>query len=94
MLDEAQRAALLQAMGVDVYCLRGSEQAIGHAGGTSVEAAVAVCARSLGVSLSTMQQNAKTIASIGEPATLLRAAAAKRALWQALKPVARRLRDN
>ena len=93
MLAEAQRASLLQAMGVDVYCLRGGAAlAVEHAAGISVEAAMAVCARALGVHLSTMQQNATAIAAVGEPAALLRDGAAKRALWQALKSVARRLR--
>lgn len=48
-------------------------------------------ARALGVQLSTMQQNASIIAATAEPAMLLRSGAAKRALWQSLKPVARRL---
>lgn len=51
-------------------------------------------ARALGVQLSTMQQNNSVIAATAEPAALLRDAAAKRALWQALKPVVRRLRGN
>lgn len=51
-------------------------------------------ARSLGVQLSTMQQNATVIAATAEPAVLLRDGAARRALWQILKPVARRLRGN
>ena len=51
-------------------------------------------ARALGVQLSTMQQNATLIAATAEPAVLLRDGAAKRALWQILKPVARRLRGN
>jgi hypothetical protein len=51
-------------------------------------------ARSLGVQLSTMQQNATVIAATAEPAALLRDGAARRALWQILKPVARRLHGN
>jgi hypothetical protein len=51
-------------------------------------------ARALGVQLSTMQQNRSTIAVTAEPAALLRDAAAKRALWHALKAVVHRLRDN
>ena len=51
-------------------------------------------ARALGVHLSTMQHNATVIAATAEPAALLRDGAAKRALWQILKPVARRLRGN
>ena len=67
--------------------------------GVSVPAAAAYvvigteAARALGVQLSTMQQNTSVIAATAEPAMLLRGAAAKRALWQSLKPVARRLRE-
>ena len=49
-------------------------------------------ARALGVQLSTMQQNTATIVATAEPAQLLQGAAAKRVLWQSLKPAARRLR--
>lgn len=49
-------------------------------------------ARALGVQLSTMQQNTATIAVTADPALLPGTAADKRALWQALKPLARRLR--
>jgi hypothetical protein len=51
-------------------------------------------ARALGVQLSTMQQNTAIIAATAEPAALLPDGAAKRALWQVLKPVARRLRER
>jgi len=51
-------------------------------------------ARALGVQLSTMQQNTAIIAATAEPAALLRDAAAKRALWQILKPVAHRLHGH
>ena len=51
-------------------------------------------ARALGIQLSTLQQNATVIAATAEPDALLRDGAAKRALWQILKPVARRLRGN
>jgi len=51
-------------------------------------------ARALGVQLSTMQQNTAIIAATAEPAALLQGGAAKRALWQVLKPVARRLRER
>ena len=50
-------------------------------------------ARALGVQLSTMQQNSSVIAATAEPAELLRDGSAKRALWQSLKPLARRLRE-
>jgi hypothetical protein len=48
-------------------------------------------ARALGVQLSTMQQNRSIIATTAEAPALLGDAAAKRALWQILKPVARHL---
>ncbi|MBS0582996.1 MAG: hypothetical protein JSS42_07830 [Proteobacteria bacterium] len=52
----------------------------------------AAMARALGVQLSTMQQNATTIAVTAEPSSLPGTAADKRALWHSLKPLARRLR--
>ncbi len=52
----------------------------------------AAMARALGVQLSTMQQSTVTIAVTAEPAQLPGAAADKRALWQAMKPIVRRLR--
>lgn len=54
----------------------------------------AAMARALGVQLSTMQQSTVTIAVTAEPAQLLGTPADKRALWQTLKPVARRLRGG
>jgi hypothetical protein len=51
----------------------------------------ATLTRSLGVHLSTTQQNTAVIAVADEPAVSLRDGLSKRALWQALKPVARRL---
>ena len=54
----------------------------------------AAMARVLGVQLSTMQQNSSTIAVTAEPAQLPGSAADKRALWQALKPLAQRLRGQ
>jgi len=50
-------------------------------------------ARTLGIQLSTMQQNSAVLATTAEPAGLLHDSAAKRALWQALKPVTRCLRE-
>lgn len=49
--------------------------------------------RALGAHLSTMQQNAATIAAADAPSQSLRDGLSKRALWQALKPLARRLRN-
>jgi len=40
------------------------------------------------------RQNAATIALTAEPADMMRDGATRRALWQALKPLARRLRDG
>jgi hypothetical protein len=51
----------------------------------------AAMARALGVQLSTMQQNTAAIAVTADPALLPGTAADKRALWQVLKPLARRL---
>jgi len=48
--------------------------------------------RALGANLSTMQQMAATIAAADEPRASLRSGLSKRALWQALKPLARQLR--
>jgi len=50
--------------------------------------------RALGANLSTQQQMAATIAAADEPAASLRDALSKRALWQALKPLARQLRGR
>ena len=50
--------------------------------------------RTLGVHLSTTQQNTAIIAVAGEPETSLRNGLAKRALWQALKAIARCLRAS
>jgi len=52
----------------------------------------AAMARALGVQLSAMQQSTATIAVTADPARLPGGAADRRALWQALKPIARRLR--
>ena len=49
--------------------------------------------RALGAHLSTMQQNSATIAAADDATLSLRDALSKRALWQALKPLARRLRN-
>ncbi|HZP68028.1 MAG TPA: hypothetical protein VFB32_17125 [Rudaea sp.] len=47
--------------------------------------------RALGVHMSTMQQNSAIVAVADAPAACLGSAAGKRALWQALRPIARRL---
>lgn len=51
-------------------------------------------ARALGEQLSTMQQKSSVIAVADAPQACLASALAKRALWQALKPIARHLRDG
>ncbi len=152
---EAQRLAMLEAMGIDVYVLRthadmpvvtASETAQASSEGADL---VVVCARAakgdahvarlraclpqaiglvpsrilwiepdavgeltappparaylllggaltraLGLHLSTTQQNTPVIAVADEPAASLRDGLSKRALWQALKPVARTLRTG
>jgi hypothetical protein len=45
--------------------------------------------RALGANLSTMQQMSVTLAAADEPASSLRDGLSRRALWQALKPLAR-----
>jgi hypothetical protein len=50
-------------------------------------------ARSLGAHLSATQQNAAVIAVADEPALSFGSAMSKRALWQTLKPIARRARE-
>jgi len=50
--------------------------------------------RALGANLSTMQQNSATIAAADDATLSLRDSLSKRALWQALKPLARRLRNR
>ena len=54
----------------------------------------AAAARNCSAHLSLAQQGAVTIAVAAEPSDLGRGAAARRALWQALKPIARRLRSG
>ncbi len=50
-------------------------------------------ARSLGAHLSATQQNAAVIAVADEPSLSFGSAMSKRALWQTLKPIARRARE-
>jgi DNA polymerase III psi subunit len=51
-------------------------------------------ARALGAQLSTMQQNSAVIAVADAPRACMSNGLARRALWQALKPIARRLHDT
>jgi len=53
----------------------------------------AALARSLGAQLSATQQNSAVIAVADEPAQSFGSAMARRALWQTLKPIARRARE-
>ena len=54
----------------------------------------AALARSLGAQLSATQQNSAVIAVADEPAQSFGSAMARRALWQTLKPIARRARES
>jgi len=53
----------------------------------------AALAREFGANLPAAQQNAAVIAVADEPATSFNSGMAKRALWQSLKPIARRARE-
>jgi hypothetical protein len=53
----------------------------------------AALARSLGAQLSATQQNSAVIAVADEPAQSFGSGMARRALWQTLKPIARRARE-
>ena len=53
----------------------------------------ATLAREFGANLPAAQQNAAVIAVADEPSTSFAGAMAKRALWQSLKPIARRARE-
>jgi len=53
----------------------------------------AAAARAISAQLPLDRQNSATIAVSAEPADWMRDAAARRALWQSLKPLARRLSD-
>lgn len=142
MLAEAQRLAMLRAMGIDVFQLRTTAALASAADPVGRNPAVAIvgmadaaaarfkaqlrlalaiaedhlqwcdvgapvpadagayvvigteAARALGAQLSTVQQNRSLIATTAEPSDLLRDGAAKRALWQVLKPIARRLHER
>lgn len=109
MLAEAQRAAMLAAMGIDVYRLRGAaaEESSG-AVQIFIDAQARVCVSgarddaafpwlplALRVPSAAVRYgeaeaaNAVTL----EDGALPRDAAGKRTLWQALKPLARQLRN-
>jgi DNA polymerase III psi subunit len=89
------KTQLPHALGVAAERLHWSDGVHAHALAQAAYVAIgAAAARALGVQLSTMPQNGHMIVTTAEPAALLRDGAAKRALWQALKPVARRLRGS
>jgi hypothetical protein len=89
------RAQLPRALGVVADHLRWCGVDAAVPGGAAAYVVVGTeAARALGVQLSTMQQNDSIIATTTEPTTLLQGGAAKRALWQVLKPVARRVRGH
>ena len=156
MLDDGRRRELLAAIGIDVYCLRGTVGAVeearpdyGAAPATAAARAVIACpesvrhdarlarqlaqlvralgldaaeaawvetdgdslnsalpevscylmlgaaaARACSAQLSLAQQSAATLALAGEAAAAFGDAASRRALWQTLKPVVRRLRTG
>jgi DNA polymerase III psi subunit len=90
-------AQLPQIFGVDPAAIGWFEaDANGELGEAPAAAAYlvlgAAMARALGAQLSTMQQNTSVIAVTADAAELPGDAGAKRALWHALKPLARCLR--
>ena len=91
------RAALPLALGIDATRIQWLQASAGGALPPPPAAAAylalgAEMPRALGVHLSTMQQNSAVIAAADAPSACLRDGLSRRALWQALKPVARRLR--
>lgn len=105
MPTEAQRSAMLAAMGIDVYRLRVGEAASASIrigvdaqarvcvdGGGSAERLFALLPASLGVARERIR-DAAVDGAIEIDASCLRGdARAKRALWSSLKPLARRVR--
>lgn len=97
---ERLRKALPTALGIAASRMRWIQP---DAGGTLVLPAAAAAAylalgadmaRTLGAQLSTMQQRSAVIAVADAPQACLRNGLARRALWQALKPIARHLRQS
>jgi hypothetical protein len=87
------RAQLPRALGIGTEHVHWCDVGAGAPGDASAYVVIGTeAARALGVQLSTMQQSTSIIAATAEAPALLRDGAARRALWQALKPVARRLR--
>ena len=109
MPTEAQRSAMLAAMGIDVYRLRAAADTsasirIGvdaHAcvcvdGGESAERLFALLPASLGVARERVARAAVADdgAIVVDVSALRGNSAAKRTLWRTLKPLARRLRGT
>jgi hypothetical protein len=107
MPTEAQRSAMLAAMGIDVYRLRAAPASAAPArvgidaracvcvdGGESAERLFDLLPASLGVARERVRA-ATVDGAIEIDASCLRGdARAKRALWTSLKPLARRLRGT
>ena len=108
MPTEAQRSAMLAAMGIDVYRLRAAPPSAGPMrigvdaqacvcvdGGESAERLLAMLPAVLGIGRERVREAEAAEDIIEIDASAIRGdARAKRALWQSLKPLARRLREN
>jgi hypothetical protein len=111
MLADAQRSAMLAAMGIAVYRLRVAAATsasmrigvdaqacvcVGDIDGESAERLLGVLPAALGIADERLRREVAGADSIIEiDASCLRGdAKAKRTLWQSLKPLARRLREN
>jgi len=88
------RMQLPRALGIAAQCVHWCDVVATMADDATGYVAIGTqAARALGTQLSTMQQNRSVIATTAEAPALFSSGAAKRALWQTLKPVARRLRE-
>lgn len=108
MPTEAQRSAMLAAMGIAVYRLRAAaatpalmrigvdaQACVCVDGGESAERLFALLPAALGVARERVRDAEAADGIIEIDASAIRGdAKAKRALWQSLKPLARRLRKN
>lgn len=108
MPTEAQRSAMLVAMGIDVYRLRAAPPTAGPVrigvdaqacvcvdGGESAERLFALLPAALGIERERVRDAEVADDVIEIDASAIRGdAKAKRALWQSLKPLVRRLREN
>ncbi|HZW51803.1 MAG TPA: hypothetical protein VFF05_08075 [Rudaea sp.] len=111
MPTEAQRSAMLAAMGIDVYRLRASPATavplrvgvdartcvcVDGSDDASVERLLAMLPAVLGIARERVSRDivADDGAIVVDASALRANGAAKRVLWQSLKPLARRLREN